>query len=301
MRVAVTGGAGRLGRSVMQQLTEAGHLAVSLDRQAGTGFDERAIDLTDEVATRALLATLRPDAVVHLAGIAVPFSAPENVIWRVNTALVATVLGAAVAAGATRVLAASSPTVIGYGAPAGWSTDRLPIDEWTPTAPWNAYGLSKLVVEETAAMFARAHPAVVFGSFRPCYVIAPEEWRGAPTQQGHTLLDRLDDPALAAGSLFNYVDARDAGRFVTTWLESATDTVSGEVFFVGADDALCRGDVREAVAATHPELAAAAARLESQRSLFSSQKAARLLGWRPRYSWRTELQVDAARGEGSLR
>jgi UDP-glucose 4-epimerase len=296
MRVIVTGGAGRLGRSVVEVLSAAGHAVVSLDRQVG-GFppvvEQHAIDLTDEAATRSLFQTLRPDAVVHLAGIAVPFSAPESVIWRTNTALVMSVLAAAVEAGAGRVLAASSPTVLGYGSPSGWLPERLPLDETSRTAPWNAYSLSKLAIEETAAMFARAHPAVVFGSFRPCFVLSPEEWAGAPTQQGHTVEQRLADPSLAAVSLFNYVDARDAASFVARWTAAATADISGEVFFVGADDALCRGDVREAIAAALPGASGPAAGLRPDQAAFSSAKALRLLGWRPRYSWRTELLHDS--------
>ena len=139
-------------------------------------------------------------------------------------------------AGVGRVLAASSPTVIGYSAP-GWRAASVPLDETHPAHPANAYALSKLVIEETVRMFARTAPGA-FGSFRPCYVISPEEWAGAPTQQGHTIAERLADPALAAVSLFNYLDARDAAAFVDAWLAAPAEVVDGEGFFVGAADAL---------------------------------------------------------------
>jgi nucleoside-diphosphate-sugar epimerase len=119
--------------------------------------------------------------------------------------------------------------------------------------------------------------------------VAPEEWAGATTQQGHTMAERLDRPELAAGSLFNYVDARDAGDFVVTWLERARPELSGEVFFVGAPDALYRGDVREGVAAVLPAAAALAASLEPAGPVFSTTKAERLLGWTARRTWSAEL------------
>jgi nucleoside-diphosphate-sugar epimerase len=296
-KTLVTGGAGRLGRSVVAQLLAAGHEVVSVDRTLRDDgpFREVALDLLDEHATRELLEAERPDALVHLAAIAVPFSAPEGEILRTNAALAMSVLGAAAAVGTPAVLAASSPTVLGYGDPRGaWHPPALPLDEATPPAPWNAYALSKLVIEHTVAMFARTATDAVWGAFRPCFVLAPEEWQGAPTQQGHTVAERLTDPALAVVSLFNYVDARDAGDFVATWIAKARPELNGEVFFVGAQDALCRGDVRALAAEKYPSLAPLLAGLPADGPLFDPAKAERLLGWRAARSWRTELAPAAS-------
>jgi UDP-glucose 4-epimerase len=281
MKILVTGGSGRLGRSVVATLRAAGHEVSSVD--AALSDDTIQADLTDRDATRELFSRIEPDAVIHLAAIAVPFSAPENVIYETNTRLAFTVLESAVDAGVRLVLAASSPTVIGYGSPSGWQPSALPIDETHPVAPWNAYSLSKQAIEDAVQMFARAHGETTFGVFRPCFVISPEEWQGAPTQQGHTVLDRLQNPELAAVALFNYVDARDAADFVLAWLEHATDAPNGSVFFVGADDALATRPLSELL--PWPE----AADLTGTRAAFSSTKARTLLGWRPQRSWRTEL------------
>ncbi|MGI9822750.1 NAD-dependent epimerase/dehydratase family protein [Agromyces sp. Marseille-Q5079] len=293
MRVLVTGSAGRLGRSVAVGLAASGHRVIGVDRvSAGlAGVDERTVDLIDALATRALFDEVRPDAVVHLAGIAVPFSAPERRILMTNTALVHTVLAAAVDVGVGRVLAASSPTVLGYSAPT-WRAGRLPLDETTPPEPANAYALSKLVIEETVQMFARTSPGA-FGFFRPCYVISPEEWAGAPTQQGHTLEQRLADPALAAVSLFNYLDARDAAAFVDAWLAAPAELVDGEGFFVGAADALAVHHVADLWRDFAPALGEAADALGHGRPVFAIDKAERLLGWRPERTWRTELDPAA--------
>src|SRR3954454_16841598 len=236
-RVLVTGGSGRLGRSVVQVLAEAGHEVVSVDR--GTHPDLRVrqleVDLAVPGAAERIFAEVRPEAVVHLAAIAVPFSAPEAEIYATNTALAFTVLEAALATDVGSLLVASSPTVIGYNSPSGWTPAYLPLDERHPVAPWNAYALSKVAIEEILAMAVRAHgDRIRLGAFRPCYVIAPEEWAGTPTQQGHTIRERLDDPALSAVALFNYLDARDAGDFVHSWIEQAQRIPNGEVLFVGA-------------------------------------------------------------------
>lgn len=295
MRIVVTGGSGRLGRSLVAGLAAAGHELISIDRApapelADAGASQIAVDLSDATATESALSAVRADALVHLAAIAVPFSAPEDVIMRTNAGLAQSVLGGAVRAGIPRVVAASSPTVIGYGAPRGWVPEHLPLDESSPAEPWNAYALSKLLIEQTLDTLRRqTGDDTRFASFRPCYVIAPEEWAGAPTQQGHTVLERLDDPALSAPALFNYVDARDVAAFVDTLLAGLTDIPNGEVFFVGADDALAREPLSELLPRYHPGTEAAAGALTGTTPAFTSAKAERMLGWRPTRTWRSEL------------
>ena len=289
MRIVVTGSSGRLGRTLCAGLAASGHTVVGADRApAGLpGVDEREVDLLRGAAAERLIDDVRPDAVVHLAGIAVPFSAPEREILLTNTTLAHTVLAAAARADVGRVLTASSPTVIGYG-PTAWRANAVPIDERHPREPTNAYALSKLVIEETVLAFSRAG-AGAYGFFRPCYVVSPEEWAGAPTQQGHTLRERLADPALAAVSLFNYVDARDAASFTEAWLAAPAHVVDGEGFFVGAADALARRPVAELWREYAPALGNGADALTGTRPVFAIDKAARMLGWRPERSWRTEL------------
>lgn len=183
--------------------------------------------------------------------------------------------------------------MIGYGSPSGWTPERLPLDEDSPVAPWNAYSLSKLVVEQIVrSEVARVGDAVRIASFRPCFVIAPEEWLGAPTQQGHRVVDRLDEPTLAAPALFNYVDARDAGSFVSILLDALPAIPNAQNFFVGAADALARAPLSELLPRFVPGIsAAAAAPLTGTTPAFSIDKARRILGWEPMRSWRSELAL----------
>lgn len=298
-RIAVTGGAGRLGRSLVAGLAAAGHDLVSLDRTISDAaeledVEQIAVDLTETDAATRAVAEARADALIHLAAIAVPFSAPEDVILRTNAAMALTVLSAGVSAGIPRIVTASSPTVLGYGAPGGWLPERLPLDEDSTPKPWNAYALSKHLAEQTIAMLARqTGDAVRFAAFRPCYVIAPEEWAGAPTQQGHTVRERLDDPALSAPALFNYVDARDVAAFIDTLLLALPEIPNAEVFFVGADDALARRPLAELLPRFVPGTERLAAGLTGTAPAFSSAKARRVLGWRPAHTWRGELGEPA--------
>lgn len=292
--VLVTGGEGRLGRSVVQGLAEQGYAVTSVDRQLPVedrpGVRSLTCDLTDPAATRRLLGETAPDVVVNLAAIAVPFAAPPEVLLSTNITIAENVCGAAVAEGVGKVVVASSPTVLGYGAPTGWLPPSFPLDEDTPPRPWHAYGLSKHVAEQVVAMHARAEAGEVrFASFRPCFVIAPEEWRGAPTQQGHTVHERLDDPALSAPALFNYVDARDVTDFLAVLIQKIEQIPNGECFFVSAPDALAREPLAELLPRFVPGSEELAAGLTGTRPAFSSAKAERLLGWRPRRTWREEL------------
>lgn len=292
-RVVVTGGAGRLGRSVAETLSERGHEVISLDRASSPyleNIEQVEVDLTDPVATSHAFDRIRPAEVVHLAAIAVPFSAPEHVILATNTSLAYNVIRAAHESGVARAVVASSPTVLGYGSPSGWLPTRLPLDELEPPKPWNAYALSKFVAEQIMRMFVASHgDAMRLAAFRPCYVIAPEEWRGAVTQQGHTVEQRLNQPALSAPALFNYVDARDAADFVEQTLKRLEDIPNGETFFVGAPDALAR----EPLATLLPRFVrgseSLAAGLTGTSPAFSIEKARALIGWEPTRTWRTEL------------
>lgn len=298
-RIFVTGGSGRLGRSVVAGLAEAGHNVISVDRDAipadqlPAGVVQETGDLLAPGEAMRLLQETKPDAVIHLAAIAVPFSAPEDVIFATNTRLAYAVVSAATELGVGKIVTASSPTVLGYGSPAGWLPDSFPLDERTTPKPWNAYALSKLIAEQTVQMFAAAQGEKIrYAAFRPCYVISPEEWDGAPTQQGHTVAERLADPALSAPALFNYVDARDVADFLDVLLQKMDSIPNGETFFVGAADALATAPLAGLMPRFLPGSGALAAGLTGTRPAFAITKARDLLGWEPKRTWRTELKTS---------
>jgi nucleoside-diphosphate-sugar epimerase len=288
MRILLTGSAGRLGRSVYPELERRGHIVVGVDLSTAAATCDLAVDLTDAGETYGMVARIKPDAIIHLAGLPTPFGRPEHVLFALNTQSTFHVCQAAADLGVGAVLCASSPTVIGYGNPKGWTPSYLPLDESHPTQPWHGYGISKVAIEAIVRGFAtQCADATRYFAFRPCYVVAPEEWEpGAATQLGHTMTDRLLHPKLAAVSLFNYIDARDAAALAIMICEQAAALPNGECFFASATDALATRPLSELLPVHVPSAAPFAGALTGRQAAFSNAKATRLLGWVPAHSWR---------------
>ncbi|MCW2241001.1 UDP-glucose 4-epimerase GalE [Azospirillum canadense] len=158
-RVLVTGGAGYIGSHVLHALTDAGIPAVTIDNLS-TGRRAavpEAVPLVEgDVGSADLLEKVirghSVDAVMHFAGsIVVPESVEKPLAYyRNNTVNSLTLLDTCVRLGIDKVVFSSTAAV--YGA-----TDRVPINEDTPTAPINPYGASKLMTEQMLRDAGAAH------------------------------------------------------------------------------------------------------------------------------------------------
>lgn len=144
MKIALTGGEGFTGRHLAQAARRAGHEAVCLRS-----------DITDRDALAAETASLQPDAVVHLAGIAFVGHADDRAFYDVNLFGTLNLLEALSrsASPPRRVLLASSANV--YGNRGG-----APIAEDQPPAPVNHYAMSKLAMEHMARTWLPRLPLV---------------------------------------------------------------------------------------------------------------------------------------------
>ena len=171
MRVWITGICGFVGRHLASELAAHGHAVEGFDRAAPAGLDAPVhvgeLTRTDDV--RAALKAARPDACVHLAGVASVGAAARDpaACCDVNVRGTLNVLDALrTTAPACRTLVISTAHVYG-DAPAG-----APLDEDTPFRPGNLYALTKAMADEAARYFARVHGLPVMVA-RPVNHIGP--------------------------------------------------------------------------------------------------------------------------------
>jgi len=159
MRVLVTGGAGYIGSVVTDHLLRAGHTVTVLDnlimgwREAVPAAAEFVhADTGDEAALDVLFDSHSFEAVLHFAAL---IEAGESVkvpeqYFDNNSLRTLTLLRAMLRYQVMRFVFSSTAAV--YGEP-----QIVPIPEDHPLAPTNAYGESKLIVEQMLAWFHRAH------------------------------------------------------------------------------------------------------------------------------------------------
>ena len=152
MRVLVVGGAGFLGRRVVERVRAAGHDATAFDMGPGSppairGDVRRMSDLWD--AIRAA----QPEVIVQLAYLLGPESASEPYrALGVNVDGMNNVFEAARLSGVRRVVFASS--VVAHGPQIRFGDTA--VDERSPMEPHTPYGAMKWFNEQVADLFAAA-------------------------------------------------------------------------------------------------------------------------------------------------
>jgi len=156
--VLVTGGAGYIGAQACKALARAGFLPVAFDNLS-TGWSGAVKwgplargDLMDRAGIDAALAAHRPVAVLHFAALSLvgESMADPGRYWRVNVGGALNLLEACVAAGVRHLVFSS--TCATYG-----DQDGVILTEQTAQRPINAYGASKLAIEQMLRDFGAAH------------------------------------------------------------------------------------------------------------------------------------------------
>jgi nucleoside-diphosphate-sugar epimerase len=281
-KVVVTGACGRVGRAVLADLAEAGGYEVwSIDRSLpppGSAQRGLLVDLADAGSVYGALAGA--DAVIHLGAYPSTAHHPGEQVFTNNTGAAAHVAAACGALGIRRVVYASSITTYGLEEQVRRGGVRaLPADESVGSAPDDFYALSKWVGEEIFTLGAAEHGLAV-ASLRIALVVGPEEYaeRGQPRGQRD-----------ASAGLWAYVDSRDVAQAARLALEHLDDLGPGNhPFNVGAADAHSEVPLAEVIPRFVPELAPLASGLTGTAPAYGIEKARRLLGYAPQYSWRDQ-------------
>ncbi len=225
MRIAITGGLGRLGRYVVRALADHAPRVLDLAAANGTDGAYRQADLLDRAGLIAALDGV--EVVVHLGGIDRSVATDDAATMQVNTIGTWNLFEASLQVGVRRVIHCSSSSVTGQDhTNPHMPPCYLPIDEAHPPRPTDAYGLSKLCGERIAESFTRRGMEVLV--IRPCFVAFPDMaafMAGEPGPQGR------DEPI---PYLRAYVGPEDCAR---AFAAAATLDYRGfETFFLAAAD-----------------------------------------------------------------
>ncbi len=314
LRLLVTGGAGYIGGTVAAILASKGHKPVILDNFSHArrdllppGIDSIEGELADRAALERMFTAARDrnqpfDAVLHFAALieaGESMTRPE-IYFRNNAASTLSLLEAMLACGPRSLVFSSTAAV--YGNP-----QTVPIEEDASLIPTNAYGQSKLLVEQMLTWLNRIH-GLRYASLRYFNVAGADEGpRGITRGEAHEpethLIPLVLDVALGRrpsihiyGSDYptpdgtcirDYIHVSDLAEAHLLALEAlaANDRL---IFNLGNG----RGfSVREVIASVrrvtgHPIPAEIRPRRPGDPAVLvaSSAKAIHDLGWQPRYT-----------------
>lgn len=278
-RIIVTGGSGKAGRAIIRELLEHDYQVTNIDKMPSPDpvAPYTEVELTDLGQTMEALHGA--DAVVHMAAIPSPGRFTDAYTFNHNVTSTYNVFTAALKLGLQRVVWASSETTLGL------PFDReqpayAPIDEDHPLYPESGYALSKVASEEMARQLNR-WSGIPFIGFRFSNIMETERYQQFP--------GFWQDPWLRKWNLWGYVDARDVGQICRLGLEA--DVQGAEAFIVAAADTVMNRPNNDLMAEVFPNVPMKKA-VEPYETLLSIDKARRILGYDPKYSWRDHLETS---------
>ncbi len=315
--ILVTGGAGYIGAHACKALQHAGFVPVTFDNLS-TGWRDAVRfgpleegDLTDRARLDEVFARYRPEAVMHFAALSLVGDAMRDpgLYWRQNVNGALNLIEAALAAGCRSFVFSS--TCATYG-----DHDGVLLNEDTPQAPLNAYGKSKLAIEQMLGDFGASQglQSVIFRYFNVAGADPDGEVGEFHQPETHLIplmLDAVDGkrPALTVFGtdyptpdgtcIRDYVhvsDLVDAHVLGLKWLEEGK---GNNVFCLGTGSGF---SVREVIAQSGrvtnrevPVIYGARRAGDAVKLVSGSERAMRDLGWRPKRSDMATMIADAWR------
>ena len=225
MKALVTGAEGFVGRHLLEHLRAEGDHAIGVDREC---------DVTDATGVRAVLESVRPEAIYHLAALTAVGASWSNPVeyTRVNVLGTQNVLDAASHVVPTaRVVLVSSADIYGVVRP-----EDLPLVETFRVAPANPYASSKVEAEHVAhdAVRERGQAVIIARPFN--HLGAGQSTDFVVPAIVNRLLQALADGAdeIVVGDLStrrDFSDVRDVVRAYRLLIKSG---VGGEVYNIAS-------------------------------------------------------------------
>jgi nucleoside-diphosphate-sugar epimerase len=280
MKIAVTGGNGKLGREVVRGLEAAGHSVFVLDAVGARIDTFTRIDLTNYGSVADALSSIDNryeslDAVVHLGAIPAGGIETDSATFFNNMNSTFNVFQAARRAGIKKIVYASSETLLGI--PFESDPPYLPVDEDYPSRPESMYSVVKHLEEELAIKLVRWDPELSITGLRFSNVFEAGDYARQPEWEA--------DPSLRRWNLWGYIDTRDGAQAVLRALENGRPGF--DTFVIANADTIVGRPSAELAAEFFPKVELKSP-LEGNETLLSIAKARRLLKFEPQHSWRTE-------------
>ncbi|KAH8898653.1 UDP-glucose 4-epimerase [Thozetella sp. PMI_491] len=306
-RIIVTGGSGKAGRHVIQQLLDRGYQVLNLDLVSLQGDLSKSVhtlkvDLTDAGQTYSAISShfrltepfwepvnTPPDAVIHLAGVARNMIVPDNETFRVNTIGGYNVIEASCRLGVKKIILASSVCTYGVTFAEGdIDFPSFPVDEEVDANPMDAYALSKICMEKTARSFATKFKVDIY-ALRIGAVIAPEEYAAA--FDGY-----VREPGNWKVHGWSYTDARDLGKICSLGIEK--DGLGFQIFNATNDEITNLTNTPDFLREQCPNTPFTRT-LGEREAPMSNRKVKELLGFEEDHNWRryylVQDQTEASR------
>lgn len=287
MKIAVTGGSGRIGRSVLETLAARGHEVLNLDRRPATDRPGRFIyaDLSRREMVQPALEQV--EAVIHMGEIANVKSQAftHEEIYARNTAAGSMVMQISAELKHKKFIYASTVQVYGFCDVGRVAPAQLPVTEQCPATPRNAYGLSKFANEQYLRLVS-SQLGLSATIFRLPWVISNE-----PDQSWFDWADTRADPV--EESLGVYVKDRDVAEAFALALDDKRPGC--ELYNLSADEVIHNAPIREAIERAFPTYPKLPSDWPRYATPYIADKAKRELNWTPKYNFLNEFRKKYGR------
>jgi nucleoside-diphosphate-sugar epimerase len=279
MKVVVTGAAGKVGRWAVRKLLEAGHEVIASDQKlAEESPAEHFVQADLRDYGQACQLIMGADAVIHLAAIPTDVRNTPQAIFANNMLVNFNVFEACKDWDVPRIVWASSQTVMGFPFTPEY-LHYVPIDEEHPVAPRSSYSVGKLLSEHLAGIYHHLARKQIVG-LRFSNIYEPDEYYKVPSHWTEAEKEKQKM------NLWSYTDARDAAQACLLALQA--DNLDASVFLIGAADTLMPDPTEELVYRYFPYVPFKRP-LVGYEACMSIDKARRVLGYQPQYTWRNVL------------
>ncbi len=307
MAILVIGGAGYIGSHTVYELIEAGRDVIVADNLQ-TGFRAAVhpkakfyrLDLRDRGALDTLFQAEQIEGVIHFAACSQVGESMQLPLKYYDNNLHGTMvlLQSMIEHGVDKIVFSS--TAATYGEP-----ERVPIMEDDPTFPTNCYGQTKLAMEQMMSWVSRAHGLryVALRYFNACGAHRSGQIGEAHSPETHLIpiilqvplgqRDRVsvfgsDYPTKDGTCVRDYIHVTDLAQAHILALDYLLAGGENNVFNLGNGVGFTVNEVIEVARAVtgHPIPAEVAPRRagDPAKLIASSDKAAQVLGWKPRYN-----------------